>query len=249
MREEVEKSTKFLLAAGLSLGLIGPLTADAATDVTYTGDTTDSQHAQSLGANASSPGAYADVTMDYTIPDVVALAIYTSGEITSAEGAPLLSGVFNEQGGKNSLLSLTDESTILEDIVLQNNVYDNFNTNDRTLFIRGVVYSSSGGCTLTVEPLIQGSAAPLLSNSIVAQFNNQTNSGSIDVGFAGTFYATTDMLLVGNTASISNAGNTTLSVLNQGIFVIDGDVLEPTVTAEDDTGVYEGGIRITVTSL
>lgn len=244
MREEIERYPKLLLAAGLSLGLMGSLTSNADTDVTYTGDTSDSQHAQSLGANASSPGAYADVTMDYTIPDIVALAIYTNGDITSAEGAPLLSGRFTQ----NSSLSVSDESIILEDLVLTENVTDPLITR---MNVRGVAYSSTGSINLTVEPLVEGTSTPLINGrEIIVQFDNQTNSGSIDVAFNGSYVTTSGgSALMGTSSSISNTISQGTYDNNQAEFRIFGDVLEPTVTAEDDTGVYEGGVRITVTSL
>lgn len=243
---EIHKSAKLLLASGLSLGLIGSLTADAATDVSYTGDTTDTQHAQSLGANASSPGAYADVTMDYTMPDVVALGVYTNGEITSTEGAPLLAGKFSQ----NSDLSITNESVILNDIVTSSNVVDAGNDSE-VLRIYGVVYSSSGAGTVTVEPLSEGtSAAALPTNSVNAQFDNQTNSGSFDVAFSGWFQGIGIVeQLLGNSSFLTNSGNTTMDASNQGTFAIEGDIQEDTVTNADDTGVYEGGVRVTITSL
>ena len=239
-----KSSLKFLFIAGLALIGQGAFAAG----IDYTGDITDTQHAQTTGADASTTGASATVEMDYEIPDVVAIGVYTAGDITSTQGAPLLAGRF-ALGAGNSDMVVNNQDDVLNDIIKDANEVDS-TTNSDYFKINGVVYSSTGAGTLTIEPGTVGGTASLPTNSISVSFTNQSGgAGAIDVAFNGSFIGGATAALEGTSASITNGTNTAMDTDNRGNFNLLGDVIEASVSNADDIGTYTGSMTITITAL
>jgi hypothetical protein len=239
-----KSSLKFLFVATLALVAQGAF----AEGVSYTGDITDSQHAQTTGADAGTTGASAEVTMDYEIPDVVAIGVYTAGDITSTAGAPLLAGRF-ATGAGNSDLIINNQDDVLNDIVKAGNEVDS-STNTDYFKVNGVVYSSTGAGTLTLEPGTVGGTTDLPANSISVSFTNQSGgAGAIDVAFNGSFIGGATAALEGTSASLTNGTNTAMDTDNRGNFNLLGDVIESSVSNADDVGTYTGSMTITITAL
>lgn len=242
---------RYLLAGCLAIGLgfIGQM-AYSATNLTMSGDIEEGGGAAtgaaiSSGANASSPGVSAEVQLEMEMPDIIAMAIYQGGDVNTTQGAPLLAGRY--AAGLNSNLSLTNVADILNDVVKGGNEIDK-NTNTDVLKIGGVVYSSTGLATLTVEPVTQGGTTDLPANHISVEFTNVSGGdGSIIVGFEGTFTedGTTVTAFEGDETSITTGPVAMANTDNRGTFLLYGDVIESSLDTFDDIGTYEGTLTIT----
>ena len=239
---------KSLFMAGLVLGFASLCQlAQAAPTVTMNGDIEEggagaTGAAVSSGTNASSPGVSAQMDMEYSVPDVIALGIYQGGDITTTQGAPLLAGRYS--AGFNSHMSLTNVTDILNDIILGGNTVDN-GANTEVLKIGGVAYSSTGGAVLTVAPGTVGGTTDLPADSISVAFVNGS-LGAIDIAFNGSFTdGTTPTAFAGDETSITTGPVTMDVVDNRGNFLLYGDVIESSVTSADDLGLYTGSLTIT----
>lgn len=233
----------------VGLALVGQM-AFADTSVTMSGDITEGGGAAtgaaiSSGANASTPGVSGEIQLDFEMPDVIAMAIFQGGDVTTTQGAPLLAGRYSAP--LDSDLSLTNVTDILNDIVKTGNEVDKTTGNTDILKIGGVVYSSTGSAILTVEPVDQGGTTDLPANSISVLFTNQDGDGSILVGFEGSFTdGTTPTAFTGADETSITTGPVAMSNTdNRGTFLLYGDVLESSVTSADDVGTYEGTLTIT----
>lgn len=229
-----------------------------ASGVTYQGDITDSQHSQTTGEDAATTGASATIEMDYSIPEVVALGIYTDGDINSTNGAPLLAGKYNwatsmaasvGYPSANSRLSITNQDDILNDIIKSGNEVDH-QTNQESFIVAGVVYSSTGAGTLEIIPGTVGGTENLPLGSTSVAFTNQSGgSGSIDVAFNGVFWGNANGFMVGTANSLTNGPNTAMDSTNRANFLLLGDVIESSVNNQDDSGTYTGSFTVTITAL
>jgi hypothetical protein len=234
------------IGLGLSLGLV--VYSDPS--INYYGDITDSQHSTTVGTDASTTGASADVNMEYILPQVIAVGIYSEGDIATTGGAPLLNGRYNANSNRRKIshFAIRNKNDVLNDLVKHGNE-DDETSNTESMNVNGVVYASTGIGLLTIEPVLQGGTTNIPSNSLSVRFNNQTNTGSIDVAFKGTFEGQSLANMVGNAAAITNAGNTIMDTDNRGNFSLTGDVIEETLDTSDDVGLYRGELRLTITSL
>lgn len=244
---EVKDNIKLLFVTSLGLGFIGLQAAYTDTQVNYSG----SEEGNDFSAGAASdtsPGAYADVGMSYELSEIVASAIYTEGEIDVDYGTKILSGKFSKQGSENSNLALVNEQDVTNDIYITGNQVDEL-SNLSVLEVRGVTFSGSGSGSLVIEPINEGDIDHLPENTISVRFVNKSNVGSFDAAFKGVFTGLTPDDMSGDHTNISNIGNTIMDVNNQGTFVLIGDVIEDSITKNDQIGIYEGGIKITNQSL
>lgn len=237
----------FFLSALICLSV--GLTAYSDPSIDYSGNFTDTQHSRSVG-NEANTGASAQINMEYTIPNGIAIGIFSDGDIQSESGAPILKGRYNAETKrrKNSSFRVTNKEDILNDLIKKGNEDDDV-SNSETLQINGVVYSSTGLGLLTIEPTLQGGTNNIPSNALSVRFANQSNTGAIDVAFKGVFEGLSLASMVGNHSSISNEGNTIMDTDNRGNFSLIGDVIEETLDTSDDVGSYRGELKVTLTSL
>lgn len=204
-----------------------------------------------LGNSNANPPPFLDIINNLPINplgplenlNTVALGIYTNGEINNT----LLNGRFGFAEG-NSNLSLKNRNDVLNDIVKGGNEVD-AQTNSQILKVNGVAYSSTGTISLSISPINVGSIDFLPNNSISVKFINISGSGEIDIAFNGNFTGLLSSTLKGGANEISNIGNITTSLSKKANFNLKGDVIEASVSTQDDVGTYEGGINITLTSL
>ncbi len=218
--------------------------------INYSGDSNDSQYAQTTGSDAGTTGASSQVNMEYVIPSGIAIGIFTNGDIETQSGAPILKGRYSAgiKRRDSSHFAITNKNDILNDLIKHGNE-DDETSNTETINVNGVVYSSTGLGLLRVEPIVPGGISNIPNNALSVRFTNQTNSGSIDVAFKGMFEGQSLAAMVGTPSAITNEGNTIMDTDNRGNFSLTGDVIEETLDPSDDIGNYRGELKVTLTSL